>query len=119
MEMFDKVRANAELVLNAFPDADLGYDARSVEWIDGYIERNRESWGEDERNSLTSVLGSFLATCIVESLGASFDEDEYGLAVVFGDGNRAYPINKTGKHINEGSEDSILSFYRTAETLFT
>lgn len=118
MDFLGRINANAELVIKTFPDANLGYDQESVEWIDGYIERNREKWDEHTKDQLKNVLGSFLGVCIERTMNARWEEDEYGQALIFSDGNRAYPLNKTGKHIENGSDDSILSFYSTAEQLF-
>jgi hypothetical protein len=119
MDNFERLAANAELVIKTFPDASLDYDSESVEWIDGYIERNREKWDDATKMSLANVLGSFLGEVMILNLNAFWEEDENGFAVVFSDGNRAYPLNKAGKHIANGPEDSIYSFYQTAEQLFT
>ncbi|MBX3292776.1 MAG: hypothetical protein KF881_07790 [Acidobacteria bacterium] len=118
MDIFEQIAENSKLVIKTFPDADLGFDRDSVAWIDGYIERNRDNWDEETRYSLASVFGSFLGECICRNLGAFWEQDDLGIAVVFGDGNKAFPFNKTAKQIANGSDDSILSFYDSAEQLF-
>src|ERR1043165_1046135 len=69
--MEDEIRANAELVvqeLRPLSGIDFGYTKESVEWLEGYIERLRNS-GEFEnvetKTKLTSVFGSFLGECHV------------------------------------------------------
>lgn len=69
--MEEHIRANAELViqqLRPLSNINFGYTRDSVEWLEGYIERLRDS-GEfndaEAKNNLTSVLGSFLGECPV------------------------------------------------------
>jgi hypothetical protein len=119
MDNLERIAANAELVIRTFPDAGLTYDGESIEWIDRYIDRNRDKWDDATKANLASVLGSFLGECMIRTLNASWEEDDFGFAIVFSDGNRAYPLNKAGKHIADGPDDSIFSFYSTAERLFT
>jgi hypothetical protein len=119
MDNFERIAANAELVIRTFPNADLGYDRESVEWIDGYIERNRLTWDSATKESLGSVLGSFLGECFRRNFDADWEMDDHGLAIVFPDGNKAFPFNRVNKQIAEGAEESIFSFYETAELLFT
>lgn len=118
MEMIDRIRANAEMVIAQFPDENLAYDERSVEWLDGFIERQRERMEPEQASRLAQTLGCFLGECISRNFGGEWAETEYGPAVVFADGNACYPLNKTAKHFANGAEDSVLSFYRTIPVLF-
>lgn len=115
------IQANAELVVKTFAennDVKLDYDEKSVEWMDGYIERNRLKWDAETAAKLSNVLGSFLGECIRRNFGGEWQTTENGLAVVFSDGNAAFPFNKTGKQIANGSDDSIAGFYNTISVLF-
>ena len=121
MDQLENIRRNAELVVSVFAEnnnVNLGYDEESVEWLDGYVERNRENFDEATIDKLTSVLGSFLGECICRNFGGEWQQTENGLAVTFADGNAAYPLNKIGKHFRNGADDSILSFYRTIPLIF-
>lgn len=116
MDQLENIRRNAELVVKIFAEknnVNLDFDEDSIEWLDGYIERNRENFDEETIDKMSGVLGSFLGECLCRNFGGVWEESEYGLAVKFADGNAAYPFNKIRKHFRNGAEDSILSFYRT------
>ncbi len=118
MELIDRIKANAELVIQQFPDQELGYDERSVEWLDGFIERQRLRLEPDKVEGISQTLGSFLGECICRNFDGRWEENEYGAAVVFKDGNACFPINKVGKQFANGADDSVLSFYQTIPVLF-
>ena len=100
---------------------ELENDAESIEWLDGFIERRRarDDFDLEAEASISNKIGCFLGQALCESLGGRWDQTEYGLGVVFPDGNVAYPLAKTDKHFANGSDDSIYSFYQTALTLFS
>jgi hypothetical protein len=121
MEQLENIRKNADLVVKVFAEnnnVSLDFDAESVEWLDGYIERHRENFDEETIKKLTGVFGSFLGECICRNFGGVWTEDEYGFAVKFADGNGAYPFNKIEKQFRNGSDDSISSFYQTIPIIF-
>ncbi len=121
MEFIDRIQANAELVIRQFPDQELGYDERSVEWLDGFIERQRLRLEPDKFAGISQTLGSFLGECICRNFAGRWEENEHGAAVVFsGDngGNACFPINKVEKQFANGADDSVLSFYQTIPVLF-
>lgn len=121
MEQFENIRKNAELVIKVFGDnngIELGYDAESVEWLDGFIERQRENADADKMNGLTNVLGSFLGECIRENFGGKWEQTENGLAIKFDGGNAIFPFNKTAKQFQNGADDSVFSFYQTIPVIF-
>jgi hypothetical protein len=113
----EAIAANAEIVKKTFAAEDLAFDQRSVQWIDGYIQRNRESWDAATAKSLGGTLGSFLGECIRANFGGEWEMTEYGMAIVFDDQNNVFPFNKINKHIANGEEDSIASFYDTIAAL--
>lgn len=116
MNQLENIRKNAELVIKVIGEnngVELAFDAGSVEWLDGFIERQRENADDEKIRSLSSVLGSFLGECIINNFGGQWEQTENGLAVRFDDGNAAFPFNKTEKQFRNGSDDSIFSFYQT------
>lgn len=122
MNQLENIRRNADLVVKVFAENNnvkLDFDEESVEWLDGYIERNRENFDEETINKLTGVFGSFLGECICRNFGGEWQETENGLAVVFDDKNGVFPLNKTGKQLRNGAEDSIYSFYTTIPLIFS
>ncbi len=94
---------------------DFGLNAASVEWLEGFIERQRAqgSTGAD----LTSVLGSFLGDAIIAAAGGAWAQDEAGLVgVLFDNGDWCFPFAKVAKQFENGADggDSITGFYRIA-----
>lgn len=121
MNQLENIRRNAELVVETFAEnnsVELDFDEESVEWIDGYIEKNRADWSPETAERLSVVLGSFLGECICRNYGGEWRETEHGFGVAFDGGNAAYPFNKVAKQIKNGSEDSIASFYNSISLLF-
>lgn len=123
--MEENIRANAALVLQqirALGGLDFGYTEESVKWLEGYIERLRNS-GEFEnaetRTKLISVFGSFLGECIVRCYGGTWKLHEQGVwCVVFDEKNIAFPFAKVAKQIDNGLEDGIASFFSIIPTVF-
>ena len=117
--MEEHTRANAELViqrLRPLSGIDFGYTKESVEWLEGYIERLRNS-GEFEnvetKTKLISVFDSFLGECIVRCYGGTWRlPEEAGVwYVAFKDDQLAFPFAKVGKQIDNvwrtGSQVSL------------
>lgn len=123
--MEEHIRANAEMVvqnLGPISGIDFGYTEESVKWLEGYIDRLRNS-GEFEnaelRTKLTSVFGSFLGECIIRCYGGAWQQDEEGQwGVVFDDSNAAFPFSKVAKQIDNGLEDGIASFFTLIPVIF-
>ena len=118
-----QLRLNADLIIEHLsPPAgfQLGFDERSVEWIDGFIERqrSRDDFEVAGWDVLAQQLGSFLGECMCAELGGEWKQLDEGVAVVFSAGNTAFPITKVRKQFANGPEDSILSFYQSAAILF-
>lgn len=120
----EKLKINADLVikhLSQHAGFELGFNEESVEWIDGFIERqrNREDFDPEPLGGLVSNLGSFLGECMCREFGGSWKEQSNGqLAVEFESGNAAFPFNKVQKHFVNGEGDSILGFYQSAGVIF-
>lgn len=121
MTLEEKLGANAEMViahLSQHAGFTLGFNEASVEWIDGFIERQREREGK-ETGGLVNTLGSFLGECFCREYGGTWHESTNGqLSIKFSEGNEAFPFNKVAKQFANGAEDSILSFYQSAALIF-
>lgn len=96
----------------------LNYDRASVEWIDGYIERIRPNLEEAAVLGLSNSIGAFLGECIIANYGGQWRESEGTWGIYFDDKNAAYPFAKVEKHLLNGREDSILSFYEVIPIVF-
>ena len=123
--MENKIRLNAELVvaeMQKISDIDFGYNAQSVAWLDGYIERQRArpDMNQEFINSLVSVLGSYLGECVIKCYGGYWNEDGGQWQVCFNDGNCVYPFNKVRKQFEHGAGagDSISSLFESIPLVF-
>lgn len=100
---------------------DFGYTRESVEWLEGYVERLRNS-GEFEsvemRDKLTSVFGSFLGECVVRCYGGRWRQHDGVWCVAFDDDNMAFPFAKIAKQIDNGLDDGIAGFFNVIPTIF-
>src|SRR5687768_11229557 len=102
-DQIEAIRKNADLVIKQFAPLsgiDFGLNRESVEWVEGFIERQRAREDFDLNNSerLIDVLGSFLGECIIANAGGEWRVSEtHGLGVTFPDGNVSYPFSKMDK----------------------
>jgi hypothetical protein len=89
----------------------LDLDEESIEWIDGYINRNRESLDNDTKEKLIDIFGSFLGEAIIKNFGGTWAIHDGSLGIHLNDESFAFPFSKVSKQMYEGPEDSIYSFY--------
>jgi len=121
LSMLERIHANAALVVGLARDqlgVEVGYDEPGVRWLDEYIQRQHESGDSANREGLVSTLGSFLGECITGSFGGHWAEVEGTWAVYFDDCNCAYPFAKVAKQLENGQEDSVLSFFSAIPLVF-
>ncbi|MBA3694799.1 MAG: hypothetical protein H0W77_15445 [Acidobacteria bacterium] len=121
MNQLKAIEENAELVINGVGrmcGVQLDYDEKSVEWLDGYIKRNRKDFDEKTVEKMTNILGSFLGECIRRNFGGEWKISENGFGIIFDSKNAVYPFAKTEKHLRNGSEDSIVGLYKMIPVVF-
>lgn len=123
MDMEDKIRANAELVVKQFgplSNLEFGYNAESIIWVDGFIEQQRIHSDVDKSaiDGLVNTLGSFLGECIIRCYGGYWQNINGEWCVSFDDKNAVYPFNKVKKQFTNGQEDSIKKFFELIPILF-
>ena len=119
--MVDRIRSNAEMVVSVAAKQlgeGVGYDEAGVRWLDGYIQQQHEQGNPANRDGLVSTLGSFLGECIIRTFGGQWAEVAGSWCVRFDDRNAAYPFAKVGKHLEQGVEDSVLSFFTVIPVVF-
>ena len=121
--MEDQIKRNAELVIRQMTRVcgfAFGYDARSVAWLDGYIERQRARADitRELTDGLVNVFGSYLGECIIRSYGGYWENVEGHWRVSFDEKNSAYPFAKVAKQFDNGPEDSIKSFFEVIPLIF-
>ena len=116
--MVDAIEANAQLVVSLAAEelgTTIAYDESGVIWLDGFIERQRE---RGATNNLVGTLGSYLGMCVVRSFGGRWAEVDGEWCIRFDDRNTANPFAKVAKHLANGAEDSVLSFFRMIPIVF-
>jgi hypothetical protein len=98
---------------------DFGFNQKSVEWIDGFIERRREEPGLDENTikGLMNSLGAFLGECLVANANGKWVwvEQQQAIGIAFPGGGFAFPFTKVHKQLVGGrkSGDSISGFFNS------
>lgn len=121
----ENIKKNAQLTIEQLRQTsqiDFGYNSESVKWLEGYIERLRQSGQlqpETKRKKLASVLGSFLGECIIQCYGGSWVMHEGCWAVAINNDFIAFPFNKIGKQMENGLEDGINSFFTSIPALLS
>lgn len=114
------IRENADLFVGTMREelgVELGLDAESVRWLDGYIERNRGALEPAAREKFVSVLGSFLGEAIIAEYGGEWVEQDGGWAVHVTDNVTAFPFAKVAKHLESGAGDSVHAFFAAIPAL--
>jgi hypothetical protein len=117
------IQANAELVKKVAAEmlkVDLRFDEAAVRWLDGYIDRHRISANAELQNKLVNTLGSFFGECIRQTYGGiwSSDDEARFWFIQFSEANAVYPFDKVEKHLQNGSEDSVLSMFTAIPVIF-
>ncbi|HEV3144155.1 MAG TPA: hypothetical protein VGZ47_09750 [Gemmataceae bacterium] len=116
----EKLRANAEIVARTIRDnlnVELSFDEAGVEWIDGYIDRLRGSLPAEQRSGLIEMLAAFVGECMIQTFGGAWAEREGSWGVQVSERIWACPFAKIQKQFENGSEDSVASFFRCTPLL--
>lgn len=97
---------------------ELAFDEKAVRWLDEYIQRQHENGEPRNRDGLVNTLGSFLGECIIHSFGGAWALVDESWSVRFDETNAVFPFAKVAKQLENGSEDSVLSFFTLIPILF-
>lgn len=97
-----------------------GYNAESVRWVDGFIERQRvrTDHTDEDRTKLETVLSSYLGACVIACFGGKWERREGQWAIFFDERNGAFPFSKVHKQFANGAEDSIYSWFTIIPSVF-
>lgn len=115
-EVQKSIDENTKLALSTFGKlrgGEFDFSESSIEWVDGFINRNRR----DDPGAMADVIGSYLGDAIIKHYKGRWVEVGDSVGVELEDGFVAFPIAKAHKQIVNGPEDSILSFYRAIPVL--
>lgn len=112
-----ELKSLAENVKDKF---NIDYTDAGVKHVDDYINSNRQNFTDESRERIIWNLGAFLGECIIANYGGTWQQDKElnSIGIHFSDQNKAFPISKVAKQIDNGEEDSILSFYRAIPVVF-
>lgn len=110
------IALNAMLLIEEFQELaefELGYDEKSVEWVDNHISQLKEQkhCNREFEEEMTVKIGSYLGECIRENYGGEWIKTNDGWAVEVNNELTAFPFVKTKKRFDNGYEDSIHSFF--------
>ena len=91
---------------------ELQFDAEGVKFLDGFIERNKAQFEDSGWDGFIVSCGAFLGQAIIENYGGEWHRHEDGaVSVRFGEKLQAFPFAKVRKQFENGTEDSIYSFF--------
>ena len=120
IETRKNIRANSDIVvqqLGPHSGISFGLNRPSVEWIDGFVERQRQRSDLDDqaKSGLVNRLGSFLGECIAANTKGDWAwiESEETFGIRFPSGNCCFPFNKVAKQFDNGRAggDSVVGLY--------
>jgi hypothetical protein len=115
-----KIRANSDLVieqLGPLSGIAFGLNRQSVEWVDGFIERQRmrDDLTDEFIARTVNVLGSFIGECVIAHTDGAWAwiEEQQTIGVRFPSGSCTFPFTKVHKqYLNGNAEgDSISGFF--------
>jgi len=118
---FEEVRQLGEQLLEILRDCNpsLDYDEQSIEWLEGYIGRNRGSLSEDKRYGWAIGIGYVIGETMIASFGGKWEYDlpqQVWLVAIGPPVGKANPIAKAYKCLS-GPYDSIASMLRITRTV--
>ena len=119
--LFDEIRKRGELLLEHLKEfyPALGFDEASVEWLDGYMDRNRHVFSDEGRYGVALGFGYVLGETMIRLFGGhwEYSADHQEWIVVIGPPvGKANPIGKAYKHLTQ-SYESISSMLRITRTV--
>lgn len=105
--------------MNEITTFEFGYDDESLEFLDGYLDRQHRNGDPEIHEQLATTMGCYVGECLVAMHGGEWFLDvEYGWMVAVRS-IKANPFAKTIKLLTNGlaAGDSVRSFVHTAPTL--
>lgn len=89
---------------------DLTYDEASIEWLEGYVQRNKHVFSEEGRYGVAIAFGFVLGEVMIRTIGGQWEYDEkfQEWLVVIGDPvGKANPIGKAYKLLSDDFQSMV------------
>lgn len=96
---------------------ELTYDKEGVIALDAYIEQIRETTEPEVRDALVTSFGAFLGEAMIASYGGRWGQQEGRWGVLIADKIWGFPFAKVLKHFEDGTGDSVRSFFTAVPAL--
>jgi len=114
MEKFEHLAEAVRAELN------LEYDAKSIKFIEEFIERQKTNLTIEDKKGLINSLGSFIGQTVIKNYGGQWqvDDSTQTECVAFDEQNKVFPFAKTTKQFENGLEDSVYSFFTMIPIVF-
>lgn len=118
----EQLRGNADVTVSTVRehfDVALTFDRAGVEWVDGYINRNRERIlsDDDELVATINVLAAFIGEAIIRTFGGAWVEKEGEWCVQVNEAIWACPFAKVEKQFENGPTESVAGYFTLIPTL--
>ncbi|WP_299044993.1 hypothetical protein [uncultured Tateyamaria sp.] len=113
-EIATAVQGNVQLVRDELlKQAGVAQDdwPSAVMYLSGFLDRQREHADASNASRLAQTIGCYLGEAIVRHYGGRWMLNEANGVGIDIDGLHAFPLNKAAKHLQNGSEDNINSFF--------
>lgn len=116
------IHSNAGMVvdtMNELTDFEFGYDDESLEFLDGYLDRQSRRGDHEQFEQLANTVGCYVGECLVAMHGGKWVLDvEVGWMVAVGT-IKANPFAKTHKALTVGlrAGQSVRSFVHSTRAL--
>lgn len=98
-------------------EVELNFGIEGVRWTDGFINRNRDRWSEENKHLYLYAIGAYFGECLRQRFkGVWVYHQEFGPGVKHTTGIE-FPFNKVRKQISGEDGASILGMYEVAISL--
>jgi hypothetical protein len=96
----------------------LGYDRRSLAWVEDYIDSNRKNFSAEESEAFIGLVGAYLGECVRQTYGGHWKQLDGAWGIFFDEGGAAFPFSKAKKLVeNAPVSGSITSFFDVLPTI--
>jgi hypothetical protein len=123
MSVILQIRKNAQaLIDNLGPHSGLsafGYDADSVAFLDGFIDRQGEGIRSSPQgiDNFVSMAGAFLGEAVIATFGGEWQQKEGSISICIRAGDQYHlvmPFQRIHNRLMNGTEYSLAYFFSTA-----